>query len=167
VKANPEGREAILSFVNPGSWFGELAWIEPLERSRTVSCMDECELLVVPPREFDQLMHDPRFAKHMAELVAQRTRLLLSLLEDIALRSIRSRIARRLALLAHGDDMRTARMQHELSLSHEALASMLGLTRQSIALQLKALAGVGAIAQGYGRIIIRSTVLLLAEAACA
>jgi Crp-like helix-turn-helix domain len=44
------------------------------------------------------------------------------------------------------------------------LASMLGMTRQTLAHQLKLLAGVGAIAQGYSRIVITSMVALMAEA---
>jgi Crp-like helix-turn-helix domain len=44
------------------------------------------------------------------------------------------------------------------------LSSMLGMTRQTLAQQLKVLSEVGAIVQGYGRIVILSMVLLMAEA---
>jgi CRP/FNR family transcriptional regulator, cyclic AMP receptor protein len=162
------GREAVLTLVAPGSWFGELSLIDGQERPRTVTCVGDCELRVVPQIKFAHLLdEDPAFAGRVTELVAARTRLLLGLLEDNALRSTRARIARRLVLLAHGDDVRSTQAQTELGISQESLALMLGLTRPSISRQLKSLSETGAITQRYGRILIDSMMVLLSEAAAA
>lgn len=159
------GREAILSFVKPGQWFGELALMDGQSHARDVRSVGVSEVLMVEPEVFARLMQDADFAGHMAELMSTRTRLLLSLVEDFAMRSARTRTARRLVLLACDDDIRSGPVRKDLDISHDALASMLGMTRQTLAGQLKALAEAGAISQGYGRITISSTVALLAEAA--
>lgn len=158
------GHEAILSFVQPGQWFGELALLDGQPRPRDVRSVGVSEVLIVEPEAFALLMQDTSFARHVAELLAARTRMLMGLVEDFTLRSARARTARRLVLLACDDDARMAPTRKELSVSHDALASMLGMTRQTLAHQLKLLVEVGAIAQGYGRIIISSMVVLLAEA---
>jgi CRP/FNR family transcriptional regulator, cyclic AMP receptor protein len=44
--------------------------------------------------------------------------------------------------------------------SQEALAMMLGLTRQTLSKELKALAAAGAVTLGYGRIVITSAAKL-------
>jgi CRP/FNR family transcriptional regulator, cyclic AMP receptor protein len=49
--------------------------------------------------------------------------------------------------------------------SQDVLAWMLGMTRQSVASQLRHLAACGAISQSYGRVNISSMDALMAKAA--
>ncbi len=161
---NAAGREAILSLVHPGQWFGELSLLDRQPANRDICSLGDSQVGLVPAQVFDDLMQHPAFAKHVNDLVCARTRMLMSLLEDFSLRSARARSARRLLLLAHGDDLRHGQTHHELKVSHDALAAMLGMTRQTLSTQLSALSKVGAIAQGYGRILIVSMVVLMAEA---
>jgi CRP/FNR family transcriptional regulator, cyclic AMP receptor protein len=158
------GHEAILSYVHPGQWFGELALLDGLPRPRDVRSVGASEILIVEPEAFNDLMKEASFARHVTELLAARTRMLLGLVEDFAMRSARARTARRIVLLAYDDDTKSTHARKEIFVSHDALASMLGMTRQTLAHQLKLLAGVGAISQGYSRILITSMVALMAEA---
>lgn len=158
------GSQTILSFVQPGQWFGELSLIDGLTRSRDVRSVGVSEVLVVEPDAFTALMKDASFASQVTLLLSSRTRMLLGLVEDFAMRSARARTARRLLLLACDDDTQNKPTRKEISVSHEALASMLGMTRQTLAQQLKLLSQAGAIAQGYSRIIVSSVVVLMAEA---
>lgn len=160
----PGGREAILGFVRPGQWFGELALLDGMARERDARSMGVTELLVVEPDQFEQLMDDADFARRVTELLGAHTRLLLSIAEDFKLRSARARVARRLLLLAHDDDLAGGIVRKELDVSQDQLASMLGLTRQSIATQLRVLAAGSAIEQAYGRVIIKSVSILTEEA---
>jgi CRP/FNR family transcriptional regulator, cyclic AMP receptor protein len=158
------GKEAVLGFVQPGQWFGELALLDGLQRERDIRSVGVSEVLIVESEAFAELMKDPQFARRVGDLMTARARMLLSLVEDFTLRSARARTARRLVLLAYDDDTRSTHARKELGISHDALASMLGMTRQTLASQLKGLAEVGAIAQGYSRIFISSMVVLMAEA---
>lgn len=158
------GREALLTLIHPGQWFGELSVIDGHGRERDVRSIGVSEVLVIEPEALAELMKDASFTRHLVELLSARTRMLLGLVEDFSMRSARARTARRLVLLAHQDDTRSTQPRKDIIISHDALSSMLGMTRQTLAQQLRALSEVGAIVQGYGRIVILSMVLLMAEA---
>jgi CRP/FNR family transcriptional regulator, cyclic AMP receptor protein len=110
-------------------------------------------------------MQEPVLARHITTLLASRTRALLALVEDFTLRSSLSRTARRLVMLAYDDEPQMGKHRAHLEVSQDALASMLGMTRQSVASQLRQLSNRGAIAQSYGRVSIASMVALMSEAA--
>jgi CRP/FNR family transcriptional regulator, cyclic AMP receptor protein len=159
-----DGKQAILSFLDAGNWFGELALIDGARRDRTVTAVGAVSLLVVEPMAFMTLMQDAAFALAVARLMSGRTRALMALVDDASLQSTRARVARRLVMLAHGDASRNVEPKRDLGVSHESLAMMLGMTRQTLAKQLHALTQAGAISQGYGNISVASMVVLLAEA---
>lgn len=171
--ASPDGREAILGFVRPGQWFGELALLDGGSRERDFFSAGASEILVIEPEAMHGLLQDARLAHQLTRLLASRTRTLLMLVESFTLRSTLARTARRLVMLAYDDEHEGAHgnshgsYKHRISLdiSQDALASMLGMTRQSVASQLKQLADRGAIIQAYGRVNISSMVALMAEAA--
>lgn len=158
------GRESLLTFVYPGQWFGELALIDGLTRERDVRSIGASEIWVVEPESLAELMKDAHFHSRVVELLSARTRMLLGLVEDFSMRSARARTARRLVLLAHQDDTLSTQPRKDITISHDALSSMLGMTRQTLAQQLKLLSDGGAVSQGYGRITVLSMVLLMAEA---
>ena len=93
-------------------------------------------------------------------MLAARTRSLYGMVEDATLRSTRARVARRLLLLARGDATQAADTRAVVPVSQEALAMMLGITRQTLSKELKLLAAHGAITLGYGRIDIELPALL-------
>lgn len=159
-----DGPEGILTYVQPGQWFGELALLDQHERERDVTSIGESQLWVVEPQGFAALMLNAAFTSAVMNLLTSRHRMMLDLLEDFALRSTRSRAARRLVLLAADDDPYQSPVRTDLKVSHDALASMLGITRPALAVQLKPLTQMGAIEQGYGKITITSMVTLMAEA---
>ena len=74
------------------------------------------------------------------------------LAEDATLRSLRARVAHRLLVLARGDATQSPHTRSNVALPQEALAMMLGVTRQTLSKELNALAGEGVVALGYGRI---------------
>jgi CRP/FNR family transcriptional regulator, cyclic AMP receptor protein len=162
---SPDGREAILSFVRPGQWFGELAMMDGAGRERDFFSVGESEIWVIESDALQELLKDAAMAHHITRLLATRTRALLSLVEDFTMRSSLSRTARRLVMLAYDDEPQNGAHRSYLDVSQDALASMLGMTRQSVASQLRQLSEKGAIEQAYGRVNISSMVALMAEAA--
>jgi CRP-like cAMP-binding protein len=72
------------------------------------------------------------------------------------LRTISTRVARRLLLLTHGDATMNPHARSVVAVSQEALAMMLGVTRQTLSKELRVLARAGVLTLGYGRIEITS-----------
>ena len=111
-------------------------------------------------------MQNQTFFRAIAELQLIHMNWLYRMVEDATLHSTRARIARRLLLLAAGDVTMLSQSRPEVSVSHDTLAMMLGIARQTISLELKAMAGMGAIALRYGRIEIRSEDILTSLQDC-
>lgn len=162
-----DGREAILALLEAGNWFGEISLIDGLPRTHDATALAPAEVLAVPGRAFQALMKRNAFARSVSLLLATRVRSLYGMVEDATLRSTRARVARRLLLLARGDASPAGDARPVLPVSQEALAMMLGITRQTLSKELKVLVARGAIALGYGRIEIASVARLEALASLA
>jgi CRP/FNR family transcriptional regulator, cyclic AMP receptor protein len=155
-----DGKEAILVVLEAGNWFGEISLIDLQPRTHDATAVGEAEVLALPRAAFDELMKRHPFSQSICRMLASRTRSLYGMVEDATLRSTRARVARRLLLLARGDATQAADMRAVVPVSQEALAMMLGITRQTLSKELKLLAAHGAITLGYGRIDIELPALL-------
>jgi len=151
-----DGREAILAIIEPGVWFGEISLIDDLPRTHDATALGAVEVLQLPRAVFDRLMEGPVFARAVAALLAARIRVMYGIVEDSTLRSTPARIARRLLLLARGDASMASLVRSRVPVSQEGLAMMLGITRQTLSKELKALADAGVIVLGYGFIEVVS-----------
>ena len=81
---------------------------------------------------------------------------------DMALRSTRTRVARRLVLLARGDLTQSPNDRPTIDTSQDNISMMLGIGRTTLNKELQALARMGAIELRYGRIAIKDIDLLIA-----
>ena len=155
-----DGKEAILVVLEAGNWFGEISLIDGQPRTHDATAVVDSELLVLPRPAFDRLMQRPAFARAVCRMLAARVRSLYGMVEDATLRSTRARVARRLLLLARGDATQARETRPVVPVSQEALAMMLGVSRQTLSKELQALAQAGAVTLGYGRIAIASVARL-------
>lgn len=160
-----DGREAILGMLEPGNWFGEISLLEASPRAHDTTALVDCSLLAVSRTAFAARMRSAPFAHAVAVLVAGRVRSLYDLMEDATLRSSRARVARRLLTLARGDATRAVVPRASVAVPQEALAMMLGVSRQTLSKELHGLVRAGAIVLGYRRIDITSLEILGALAA--
>lgn len=151
-----DGKEAILVVLEAGNWFGEISLIDQQPRTHDATALGDAEVLALPRAAFDALMKRPAFARAICRMLAARLRSLYGMVEDATLRSTRARVARRLLLLARGDATQAAQARPVVPVSHEQLAMMLGITRQTLSKELKALVAARAIQLGYRRIEISS-----------
>lgn len=148
------GREAILIILDVAAWFGEISLIDGLPRTHDATALDEVELLVLPPDMFTQLMSRNSFAVAIAGMLATRIRRLYGIVEDASLRSVRARVARRLQLLAEVASQRSGNAI--IPVTQEALAMMLGISRQTLSRELQFFSQSGFISLAYGKIEIIS-----------
>ena len=151
-----DGREAILAVLEPGNWFGEISLLDGSPRTHDATALTAIDVLVVPPEAFAAQMQRLAFAQAIAVLLAARMRGLSGLMEDATLRGLRGRVAHRLLTLARGDATQSLDVRATVRLPQEALAMMLGITRQTLSRELAALARDGVLRLGYRRIEILS-----------
>jgi CRP/FNR family cyclic AMP-dependent transcriptional regulator len=153
-----DGREGILSVLEAGTWFGETTLLDGQQRPHDVTALQAGTLLVVAPQDFQALMQRIGFVQGISRLLAARVRGLFGLVEDTMLRSIS---------LARGDMSMSVHTRLGVQVSHEELAMMLGVTRQTLAKELKYFVRQGVLALGYGRIDIVEPDALKREGALA
>jgi CRP-like cAMP-binding protein len=158
---NAEGDEAILTLVEPGNWFGGVSTLDQQPRGHCAIALEDSDVLAVSVAQFEALMRDAAFAGAIARLVATRLRLAYGSLASAALHGTRARVARRIASLAHGDVSQWAEGRASISTSQDALAMMLGISRQTLSKELQALVKLGAIRLRYGHIEIQDMAQLL------
>ena len=151
-----DGREGILSVLEAGIWFGETSHFDGQPRPHDVTAVEDTEVLVIAPAAFARLMRRSAFAYAMAVLMSMRIRALYGLVEDSMLRTTSTRVARRLLALTHGDATMAPDARASVAVSQEALAMMLGITRQTLSKELKVMARAGVLSLGYGRIEVLS-----------
>ena len=151
-----DGKEAIFVVMESGTWFGEISLIDHLPRTHDATALATTLVLVLPQQVFDTLMQRQGFANAIASMLAARIRLLYGIVEDATLRSTHARIARRLLLLAHGDATMARNGRPKVPVSQEALAMMLGISRQTLSKELKLLVQQNIISLGYRCIEILS-----------
>ena len=143
------------------NWFGGVSTLDQQPRGHCAIALEDAEVLAVSAERFEALMRDAAFAAAIARLVAMRLRLAYGSLASAALQGTRVRVARRIAMLAHGDVSQSAQGRATINTSQDALAMMLGISRQTLSKELQALVKLGAIRLRYGHIEIQDMPLLL------
>lgn len=146
-----EGREVLLALMEPGSWLGESSMFDGLPRTYDAYAQGDTELLVIPRASLEELLEvNPRLYRYFVQLLCQRIRLSMLLLESNALLPLEGRLANRLLLMARNAAFRHGENdQPSLRLAQEDLSQMLGTSRQSINKLLKEWEQAGIIHRHY------------------
>ncbi|QJR13396.1 Crp/Fnr family transcriptional regulator [Usitatibacter palustris] len=88
------GKEAVLSIMGPGEYFGELS-IDERPRSASVMTLEPARLLVIPNEKFRAfLAEDPEFTLHFIRKLMHRIRELTKLVGSLTLLDAYGRVAR-------------------------------------------------------------------------
>lgn len=148
------GKEALLTLVEPGGWFGEISLFDNLPRTHDALAESPVTLLHVPQQRLQQLLAEqPLYWRDVALLLSQKLRLAFIALEDMSLLPAAPRLARRLLQMAEGYG--AARdPRRVLQLPQEQLALMLAISRQTTNQILQELQAQGILRLTYGEIEI-------------
>ena len=148
-----DGKEAILTFIDPPNWIGEISLFDGEARTHDSIAETDCLLLHVPQPALDALLAEqPRYWRAFGQLLTQKLRLTFYAIEDFALLPAPKRLVRRLALMAEGYGARTANHPQTIRLQQEQLGRMLSISRQTTNQILKDLETRGLIRLVYGGI---------------
>ena len=152
------GKQVTLTYVEPGTWFGDIALFDGLPRTHDADAHGETTLLVVRKPDFQELL-----AQHvelydaLLRLNCRRLRLMFDQFEELNTRPLHARLARQLLLLAkaygvpQGDEIRIG-----LQLAQEDLAQLLGASRQRVNQELKGFERDGVLRVEPTRLVVLS-----------
>jgi len=130
----PDGKETILAFIEEGEMFGELAILDAEPRQDYAETVLDSEIVVVPRENMLWLMRaKPDVSLFIAKLIGWRRRRIENRLRNVLFLPSRDRMIRLLHELmeAHGDRQGN-QCELRLALSHQELASLIGVTRETV-----------------------------------
>ena len=143
-----EGRETILAFVEQGELFGELAALDGQPRQEFAEAVEDCEVLAIPGADFIALLESRAdLALSVTKLVGLRRRRIETRLRNILFLPSRPRLIRVLVELVETHGERTGtRYAIRFPLSHQDIAGLIGVSRETVTLTLGQLQAEGLIA---------------------
>ena len=142
-----DGRDLILNMLGPGELIGEIAFLDGRERTADVTAVTDCELLVIDRRNFMPFMRQHcEIAIQMIDVLCQRMRRSTEQLEDIVFLNFPTRLARRILAMAQHSGARDPEGRPSTGrISQGEVASMVGMSRESVNKQLAAWSHSGII----------------------
>jgi CRP-like cAMP-binding protein len=148
-----QGKEALLTLVEPPYWFGEISLFDGQPRTHDAFAEGACTLLLVPQAALLALLErQPQYWRDFALLMSHKLRLAFVALEQMSLLPAAPRLARRLLLIA--ENYGEGEPRRVIHLAQEQLALMLAISRQTTNQILKELQAQGIVRLSYGEIEI-------------
>ncbi len=161
-KVSESGREQVLRILGPGRTFNDVPVFDGGPNPGNVSALERSTIGLIPKARLLSLVADqPGVAMAVIRVLATRLRAMTTMVEDLALRGVTSRIAKLLLECSRGQPP-LAESDRDIcvELTQERLAAMVGSVREVVHRALKALEQDGAIAIGRGRVhILQGSVL--------
>ena len=160
------GKQVTLTYVEPGTWFGDIALFDGMPRTHDAHAHGATTLQVVRRADFRNLLaQHVELYEALLRLNCRRLRLLFDTVEDLNTRPLAARLAKQILLLARsygieqGNEIRVG-----LQLAQEDIAQMLGASRQRVNQELKGFERDGAVRIEPTRLVVLSKDKLLAIA---
>jgi len=155
-KMSPDGKEQILHIVSAPDAFAEAALFLEGSYPAFAEALTDSQLLFFPKREFIQLIErNPQLSINMIVSLSHFLRRFASLIEELSLKEVSSRVAKYLIDLSlksskEGKSLREV----ELDLSKSQLASKLGTISETLSRTLTKMKAKGIIDVKGNRILI-------------
>jgi CRP-like cAMP-binding protein len=151
-----EGKQSILSFIDPGEVFGELAVLDSGPREEYAEATKECTAVRIPRSLVQELFREnPEFGLQLTQLIGCRRRSAERRLKNLVFLPNRDRLLHLLWELAEKYGVASADgLLLNTNLSHQDLASTIGSTRETVTLVLGDLQARGLIRIGRRKITL-------------
>lgn len=161
----PEGKQSILSFIDEGEMFGELALIDCQKREEYAEAAEAATLVLIPQMAIRQIVQKyPDIVIGVTKLIGMRRQRIERRLRNLLFRSNRERVIHLLLELAEKYGRLTPEgLDLNIRLSHQEMASIIGSTRETVTVVLGQLQGEGLIKIARRRISIRDLVKLASD----
>jgi CRP/FNR family transcriptional regulator len=142
----PDGREQVLAMIGPGEQFNAVPLFDGEPNPASARAMSPVTCLLLPREDLLALIRRyPDLALATLSAMAGQLRELVGLVEDLAFRSVRARLARQLLAEAAGG---------AAELTHQELAERTATVREIAGRALRRLAEEGLVRLERGRVIV-------------
>jgi CRP/FNR family transcriptional regulator/CRP/FNR family cyclic AMP-dependent transcriptional regulator len=134
-----DGREIILSILNPGDFFGEMALLDNEPRSATAIAVEDTELLCLQRSDFQTVLGDNRMiTTGLIKVLTARLRKANHQISTLALLDVYGRVARVILEMAReeGRRLKDGRIAFRRA-THQEIANRIGTTRETVTRTLK------------------------------
>jgi CRP/FNR family transcriptional regulator len=157
-RLSPEGREHVLAYLSPGEPFSLVPALDGGPNPATVDAVTDTTLYTIPCEHFRRVMRDHHeVALIVMERLAAEVRRLSDMVEDLALHTVRTRLAR--FLLARADDTQPPKRW-----TQEEIAAHIGTVRDVVGRALRTFTEDGLIRRERGRLVVMDRAGLEREA---
>jgi CRP-like cAMP-binding protein len=152
----PEGKQAILAFIEPGELFGELALVADGDRDEYAEAVEASSVVLIPADEVQRLMEEyPHVSLGITKLMGLRRRRIQRRLKNLLFRSNRERLVHLLLELAEDYGRETPEgVLLGIKLSHQDLANVIGSTRETVTVVLGELQAEGHLKLGRRKVVV-------------
>ncbi len=163
------GKQVTLTYVEPGTWFGDIALFDGLPRTHDADAHGQTTLLTVNKADFRGLLaRHVELYEALLRLNCRRLRLMFDTVEDLNTRPLAARLAKQILLLARSYGVAQgpdgAEIRIGLALAQEDLAQLLGASRQRVNQELKNFERDGAVRVEPTRLVVLAREKLMAAA---
>lgn len=152
----PEGKQAILAFIEPGELFGELAALEQGSHEEYAETLEKSTVILIPGEHFQELVErHATVSLGITKLIGIRRRRIERRLKYLLFRSNRERLVNLLLELAESYGRQTNDgLLLDIKLSHQDLANVIGSTRETVTVTLNELQAEGRLVLGRRKIVL-------------
>lgn len=142
-----EGRELVLSYLNPGAFFGEMGlFTDEQNRSAWVRTKTECEVAEISYERFRQITQEnPNILFKLSSQIANRLRKTSQKVGDLAFLDVTGRVAHALLELAKEPDAMTHPDGMQIKVTRQELSRIVGCSREMVGRVFKSLQEQGHI----------------------
>lgn len=150
------GREITLDILKDGGFFGEMALLDGEPRSATAVAETPGQLLVLRRADFQSFLHrSPAASIALLAFLSRRLRAANDKIQDLALLTVRQRLAATLVTMALRDGESGPDGIALGGVSHKTLSGLLGTSRETVSRMCSELKDEGLIEQKGRRLIVR------------
>lgn len=131
---SPEGKEIILSMLEAGEFFGEMALLDDQPRSATIVATEPLEVLTIYRNDFLQILAENfSIARKILAELSRRLRTASYRIESLATMDVYGRLARFFLDLArdHGTVLDNGYIAVQRP-THQSIANMIGTSRETV-----------------------------------
>jgi len=136
---SPDGREVVLSHLQAGDFFGEMALFGGDGRSASVTALTDCELVAIARQDFLAVLgRDFSLTRKILQTLCVRLRKANEVIESMALLDVGGRLARYLLRLADETGQPPVDGYYVVNRpTHQEIANSIGATRETVTRMLK------------------------------
>ena len=150
---SPDGVEKTLSTATHGEILGEAAFFDKMPRVSSASALTSTELVAINESKLVTLIKEsPQLALELLEIQATRIRQLSTQIDAMTFLQADGRIAQLLLQSAHIEDGKQT-----VSLTHEEIASTVGVSRVTVSNILNDFAKKGYVKTKYRKVVVVNT----------